>query len=121
MNTWSEEAKKDTGFDRKEDIIKWCNEFRLPAIAEAVRHHRPRLFIGVGASNAAEFSRAYFGTSLPLEQHVFAVNGHSKRIRYAKHNGGVLVVVPHLTGGRNGLNSDESLQIVGSFIAGLLT
>lgn len=121
VNTWPEQAQKETGFERKEDIIKWCNEYRLPAIAEAVHYHRPKLFIGVGASNAAEFSRAYFGSSLPLEEHKFVVNGHSKKIRYAKHNRGVLVVIPHLTGGANGLNSDESIQIAGSFIAGLMT
>jgi len=121
LKAWPEQAIKETGFERKEDLRKWCNEYRLPAIAEAIRNHRPRLFIGVGASYAREFSHAYFGADLPLEAHQFAVNGYTKKIRYAKHNGGVLAVIPHLTGGSNGLNSDEALQVAGSFIAGLMS
>jgi hypothetical protein len=120
LNTWSEQAIQDTGFERKQDLVKWCNEYRLPAIADTVRRYRPRLFIGVGSKMVREFSLAYFGADLPLETYQFAVNGHAKKIRFATHNGGRLVVVPHLSSGRNGLNSDESIRIAGSFIAGLM-
>lgn len=120
LGTWSDQAFVETGFERKQDVVKWCNEHRLPAIAEAVRYYRPRLFIGVGAQMSREFSLAYFGATLPLETYQFAVNGHVKKIRYAIHNGGRLVVLPHLTGGSNGLNSDEAIRVAGAFISGLL-
>lgn len=120
LETWSEQAIAESGFAHKHDLVKWCNEHRLPAIADAVRHHRPRLFIGVGSKMVREFSRAYFGSDLPLETYQFAVNGHTKKIHYAVHNGGRLVVLPHLSSGSNGLNSDEAIRIAGSFIAGLM-
>lgn len=120
LSTWSEQAIKETGFERKEDFVKWCNEHRLPAIADAVRLYRPKLFIGIGSDMAREFSLAYFGADLPLETYQFAVNGHTKKLRYATHNSGRLVVLPHISSGSNGINSDEALQIAGSFIAGLM-
>lgn len=120
LGTWSATAARETGFDRKDEFIAWCNGHRLPAIADAVRSHRPRLFIGIGATMAREFSLAYFGAPLPLETYQFAVGGHTKKIRYATHNSGRLVVLPHISSGSNGLNSDDALQIAGSFIGGLM-
>lgn len=120
IKTWTAEAKQDTGFEDKRELIKWCNEHRLPAIADAVRHYHPKLFIGVGASMAREFSKACFGDNTPLETHQLSINGHTKKIRYATHNGRILVVLPHISSGCNGLNSDESLQETGNFIAKLM-
>lgn len=120
IGTWSEQAIRETGFERKDDVVKWCNEHRLPAIADAVRQYRPKLFIGIGVGMANEFSLAYFGANLPLETHQFAINGYTKKILYATHNGGRLVVLPHITGGSNGINSDAAFQTAGSFIAGLM-
>lgn len=120
VSTWSSEAILETGFECKEDMVKWCKEYRLPAIAEAVRRHRPRLFIGVGTEFKSEFALAFFGAELPLQTYQFAVGGHTKKIRYATLNQSRLVVLPHISSGANGLNSDESIQVAGSFIAGLL-
>lgn len=120
VSTWSDETIHETGFERKEDMVKWCKEHRLPAIAEAVRRHRPRLFIGVGTEFKSEFALAFFGAELPLQTYQFAVGGHTKKIRYATLNQSRLVVLPHISSGANGLNSDESLLVAGSFIAGLL-
>ena len=100
--------------------MEWCKEHRLPAIADAVRKYRPKLLIGVGSSMAQEFSLAYFGAALPLDSYQFVVNGDTRKILYATHNGGRLVVLPHISSGANGINSDEALQIAGSFIAGLM-
>lgn len=120
LGTWSEQAQTETGFGCKDEFIAWCNEHRLPAIADAVRCHRPRLFIGIGADTARAFSLAYFGAALPLESWQFEVGGYTKKIRYATHNGRRLVVLPHISSGSNGLNSDEALQVAGGFIAGLM-
>lgn len=120
VETWSDVAKSETGFESKDDYIDWCNKNRLPAIADAVRHFRPRLFIGVGTSFANEFAIAFCGSELDLETYSFAVNGYVKNIRHAEINGQVLVVIPHLSGGKNGLNSNVSLQIAGGFIAELI-
>ncbi|MES3023445.1 MAG: DNA translocase FtsK [Pseudomonadota bacterium] len=120
VSDWSEQAQRETGFTRKEDMLAWCKAHRLPAIAEAVRRHKPRLFIGIGADCSREFSLAFFGAEVPLQVFQFAVNGFTKKIRYATHNESRLVVLPHVSGRPNGLNSHEALLTAGSFIAGLM-
>jgi hypothetical protein len=120
VDTWTPQAALDTGFAHKADFIDWCDTQRIEAIAEAARLHRPRLFIGVGATMAKVFSRAFFGEPVPLETYRFAVNGHGKMIRFACRGDARLVVLPHLSGGCNGLNSNEAIQIAGTFVARLL-
>jgi hypothetical protein len=117
---WSEQARQETGFEHKDEMVAWCQAHRLPAIADAVRRHKPRLFIGVGVSCCSDFARAFFGADVPLQVFQFAVNGSTKKIRYAKHNESCLVVLPHVSGTSNGLNSHEALLAAGSFIAGLM-
>ncbi|MDB5761639.1 MAG: hypothetical protein JWQ21_634 [Herminiimonas sp.] len=117
---WSGGAAEETGFEGKDDYVRWCNENRIPAIARAVEQYRPRLFIGVGNSFAREFSRAYFGAEVPLRQYQFTENGRLRRIYYATYNGGRFVVIPHLNYYANCLNSDLSIQTAGRFIAGLM-
>lgn len=120
VSDWSEQAQRDTGFERKEDMLAWCKAHRLPAIAQAVQRHKPRLFIGIGADCSRDFALAFFGAELPLQVFQFAVNGFTKKIRYASHNESRLVVLPHVSGTANGLNSHDALLTAGNFIAGLI-
>lgn len=120
LDTWPPAAVAETGFSTKEEYVAWCDANRIPAIAQAVQLYRPRLFIGVGNSFAGAFSRAFFGAEVPLQQYQFIEDGRLRRIQYAKHNGQVFVVVPHLNFRAYCLNSDSAIQTAGGFIAGLL-
>ena len=113
---WPAQAQLETGMS-KVQYRDWCREHHFPLIRSLIDRHQPKIFIGVGITCRAEFSRALFGDVVPLDMHRFEVNGHWKTIFHAQASGRRLVVVPHLSGGQYGLNSNESLRIAGKFIA----
>ena len=116
VDDWPEDAVKETGFVTKVEYQNWCREYRWPAIKSWVDEHEPQLFIGVGNSFREQFSLAVFGRHVELKDRNFTINGHSKRLFYSNTDGRKLVVVPHLSGGRNGLNSHKSIEQAGTFI-----
>lgn len=119
VNNWPDDAAKETGTTDKKEYQEWCRMSRLPTLHQWVDEYRPRLFIGVGISCRAEFSRAVFGLKATFIEHAFIVNGHRKRAFSHTERGRTLVVVSHFSGA-NGLNSDESIQMAGGLIADLL-
>jgi hypothetical protein len=86
----------------------------LPLINRWVEEYQPELFIGVGITCREEFSEAVFGVNLPLQEHRFTVNNHTKRIFHATAGWKKLLVVPHFSG-RYGLNSNEAIRLSGIF------
>jgi hypothetical protein len=120
VDDWSAMAIAETGFATKAEYVAWCDTHRIPAITQAVRLYRPRLFIGVGTTFVGAFSRAFFGAEIALREHHFIEDGRLRRIYFAKHDGQVFVVIPHLNFRAHCLNTDSAIQTAGSFIAGLL-
>ena len=118
VNNWPEDAARETGTTDKREYQDWCRMSRLPTLHTWVNEYQPRLFIGVGVTCRDEFSQAVFGARCAFTDHAFNVNGHRKRAFSRTEQGRTLAVVPHFSGA-NGLNSDESIQIVGRLIADL--
>ncbi len=120
LEKWPEDAAKETGFDNKAEYQNWCQEKRWPAIKGWIDEYQPKIFIGVGNMFRDEFSLAVFGRIVELSQTSFTINGHAKNIFCANVNGRKLAVVPHLSGGRNGLNSHKSIEQAGAIIKDLM-
>jgi hypothetical protein len=116
ISEWPAEAEKETGLTKLE-YREWCKEHHLPAIKKWIDKYQPKIFIGIGTTSKSEFVSAAFGADIELNVYQFSVNGHVKQIFHAKAMGRRLVIVPHLSGSRYGLNSNESLRIAGEFIA----
>lgn len=116
VSDWPLAAEEETGMSKVE-YREWCKQHHLPAINKWVDKYRPKVFIGVGTTNKSEFANAVFGRDIEFDAHQFSVKGHRKNIFHSKSGGRRLVVVPHLSGSRHGLNSNESLRIAGEFIA----
>ena len=114
ISDWDGGARAVTGFDERRSYESWLRVERLPIIAEWVAKYRPKLFIGVGTSRRDDFSAAVGVSELKL--HEFDVNGSKKRIWWSKGQRANMVVIPHLSGGPNGLNSNVSIRIAGEFI-----
>lgn len=117
---WPQDAAEETGLASKAEYQKWCTEHRWPAVKNWVDEHQPKLFIGVGNTFRDQFSLSVFGGSVELECHEVAVNGYSKKIYFGQSDGRKLVVIPHLSGGSNGLNSDEAIEKAGALIGDFL-
>jgi hypothetical protein len=119
VSDWPDDAKKETGMT-KEQYRQWCKDHHLPKIKKWADKYTPKVFIGVGITHKSEFSTAFFGNDVDFNMYKFSINGHEKKIFYKLFNSRKLVVIPHLSGSRHGLNSNESLQIAGKFIANFL-
>lgn len=119
VSEWSPEAAKETGTIHKHEYQQWCREHRLPAIKDWVGEYQPKIFIGLGITCRNEFSVAVFGEEVDFIEKSITVNNHNKRIFYFTDGWKKLVVIPHFAGSY-GLNSDESLQKTGEFIAEIM-
>lgn len=113
VSDWTE-GSKETGFGTKEEYREWCRRYRHPVIAKWVKEHKPKLLIGVGRSCLEDFmSIAGTTKAMPYE---FQVNNHKKTICYSLQGSVPLVVVPHLSGTKHGLNSYKSIEEAAKFI-----
>ena len=119
VDDWPMAAKDETGMT-KDEYKAWCQCSHFPVISSWINKYQPSLFIGVGITNRNEFSQVVFQSPIELSEHQFSVNWHIKKIFHAKSDTRKLVVVPHLSGSRHGLNSNQSVQQAGSFIREVL-
>ena len=71
--------------------------------------------IGTGLSNLADFL-AVTGTAETPPAYRFEVNGSPKRMYVAKTGTVPVAIIPHLSGGPHGLNSDEAIRIAAARI-----
>jgi hypothetical protein len=121
VKDWPDYAVKETGFQNKKEYQDWCGQHRLPTIKEWVDKYLPTIFIGVGNTWRMDFSMAVFGKPVNLEKVEWkSETGQTKRLYHAREGKLKLVVIPHLSNGSNGLNSDASLEWAGSFIREML-
>lgn len=111
---WSPEAKARTGFDTKQEFYDFFRDY-FGSLHDIILKHSPRLFIGTGLTRANDFSKVVFGEGVDFEEHSFTVNGHRKRL-LLKDGETPLAVIPHLTGGPDGLNSYDSIIQTGTII-----
>lgn len=114
LKEWDSEAIRLTGFMNKADYINWVKGRRFQIIEEWIEKCRPSLFIGVGVSSLQDFMRVT--RTDKVETCTFLVNGKNKKIHWSLNGAVPLVVVPHLSGGTNGLNSYEAIQEAANII-----
>jgi len=120
MSSWPDWAQRDIAATKAE-YQAWCRETRFPEIASWVRRFRPKLFIGVGASSRQDFATVVYERGVDFQEKRFHINGRAKVIYIGVTDSPTpLVVVPHLSGGPGGLNSNDAIQKAGDVIRSLL-
>ena len=120
VGEWPSDARTEVGLE-KEEYRLWCDKNRIPVLHSWVNKYQPKLFIGVGLSAANLFAQVVFGKDEELREIKFeAKNGQVKRILQREDGWRKLVVLPHLSGGMNGLNSDDSLETAGRIVGNLV-
>ena len=105
---WDDEAIRATGFPSKADYQVWMRKTRFPVLTSWIEKCQPKLIIGVGLAHCEDFSAVVQALEAPAT-HSFEVNGHSKRMALTNSGSAPLAIIPHLTGGPNGLNSNEAI------------
>lgn len=105
---WGHEAIRTTGFATKAEYQVWMREARFPILTAWIEKCRPKLIIGLGLTHADDFLAIARASEQP-GQHSFEVNGHSKRMFMTQSGLVPLAILPHLTGGPSGLNSNEAI------------
>ena len=108
VEAWDDEAIRATGFLSKADYQVWMRKTRFPIVTSWIEKCRPKLIIGVSAGHAEDFLAVAQASEAPAI-HSFEVNGHSKRMSLTNSGLAPLAIIPHLTGGPNGLNSNEAI------------
>lgn len=120
LEQWPDDVRAEVGLE-KEEYRLWCDQHRIPVLHGWVNKYQPKLFIGVGLSAGPLFERAMFGREGGMAEHRFtASNGQVKRVLQRREGWRKLIVLPHLSGGMHGLNSDDSVEVAGTLVGELL-
>lgn len=115
VGEWDDAARELTGFQTKSEYQAWLRLTRFGVIRAWIERSRPRLVIGTGLTFLADFL-AITGNSTAPEAFHFEVNGHLKRMFVATTGTVPVAVVPHLSGGPHGLNSNRAIQLAAARI-----
>ena len=115
VGSWGEAATEATGFASKAEYQNWQRSARFSVMRAWIEKCRPKLIIGTGLTHLDDFLAITATTEIPAA-HRFEVNGHSKRLHVATSGIVPVAIVPHLTGGSHGLNSDEATRVAASYI-----
>lgn len=114
LKEWDEATRCYTGFESKPDYLNWLREVRFPILSSQLDQHRPKLLLATGLSHLKDFLQV--AKAQPGQDHRFSVNGHTKRMHVALGGLVPLVVLPHLSGGPNGLNSNAAVSMAAGVI-----
>jgi len=107
LEAWDDEARRETGFDTKSAYQDWVREVRFPVLSSQLELHRPKLLIATGMAHLQDFRQV--AKASIMSEHNFSINGHRKRMFAATDGLVPLVVLPHLSGGPAGLNSNAAV------------
>lgn len=115
VKEWNDSAVAETGFTTKEEYRSWVRDSRVPVLKHWIERSRPKLVLGCGLTCSEDYLRAA-SVSNGGEVHHFEVNGHTKRLITTKSGVVPIAVIPHLSGGANGLNSYEAIRMAAGLI-----
>ncbi len=119
IGSWDDTLRLATGFDSKVEYQKWMRKVRFPIVKSWIETCRPKLIICCGITHLHDFLTVTRTNDAP-EPHRFVINGHSKRMYIATSGTVPTAVIPHLSGGKNGLNSHEAIARVAEHIRSVL-
>lgn len=114
VKDWGAAEIEKTGFLEKKEYKSWLEENRFPILRHWIEQYRPKLVIAAGLSHEADFLKLV--PEYELREEVFQVNNYKKRVALAYNGVTAMAVVPHFSGGVNGLNSNSAVKHVAEII-----
>ncbi|XXQ67375.1 hypothetical protein ACKLNO_06970 [Neisseriaceae bacterium B1] len=115
-NLWTSEFSEITGFQNKNEYIRWCNRYRFPKMNEWVKQYCPKLVICYGKSYETEFNIAFSDgyKSFNEEQIEHVV------LKWKRNENGTVVAVLPFPNAPTGLKHNSTIQKVGERLAELI-
>lgn len=115
-NRWTKELSDLLSFRDKNEYLNWCQRHRFPVINELAQKHQPRLVICFGLSYENEFHQAFSDDDVGFDTEL--IDG--LKVKWKRNKNGTIVVVLPFPNIPNGLLRNQSIQLIGGFLASLL-
>lgn len=107
---WTNEIADVSGFETKNDYLKWCKENRFPVMQQWVQKYAPKLIICFGKTYVNEFNLAFSDNK--DEFNIEKVGNLT--LQWKKNNNGTLIaVLPFPNAQNKGLKSDSDIEAMG--------
>ncbi|MEZ5695479.1 MAG: hypothetical protein R3E18_03335 [Sphingomonadaceae bacterium] len=119
LGSWGKEHVAETGFENKRDYQDWMRKTRLPILTDWIAKSRPKLLICTGLTHISDFLAVTKNSRIPSPKY-FSINGHTKRLHVGISGLAPIAVIPHLSGGPNGLNSNQAIAHAAAHINDVL-
>jgi len=116
VDRWQDEFSKITGFDNKEDYVKWCRKNRFSQIQKWTFKYKPKLIICLGKTYLEDFKQAFLNNKIQLNIKII----DDKELTWGYNTSGTLVVILPFMVNANSLNKNETIQKFGEEIAKLI-
>jgi len=110
---WVNRFSEITGFESKDEYVKWCKCNRLQKIRSWAKQYKPNTVICLGKSYISDFVSSFLDES----SEIFSEIIDEKEIKWAVNLDGTYVFVLPFMVNRNGLVKNVSIQKVGARIA----
>lgn len=107
---WTNEIADVSGFETKNDYLKWCKENRFPIMQQWVKKYAPKLIICFGKTYVNEFNLAFADN----ENDFNIENIGDLVLQWKKNNNGTIIgVLPFPNAQNKGLKSDSDIEAMG--------
>ncbi len=114
---WTNEIADVSGFETKNDYLKWCKENRFPIMQQWVKKYAPKLIICFGKTYAHEFNLAFADN----ENDFNIENIGDLVLQWKKNNNGTIIaVLPFPNAQNKGLKSDSDIEAMGKRLKQLI-
>ncbi len=110
---WHEDFSEITGFNTKEEYIKWCKEKRFQEIRKWATERKPEMIICLGKTYKEDFCSAFFDPDKSVKSET--IDDHEVAWGINADNS-LMIILPFMVN-RYGLVKNSSIQKVGERIA----
>lgn len=114
---WVKEFSKATGFDDKQQYLKWCRINRFPVMQQWVQKYTPKLIICLGKSYASDFNLAFKDNN---EAFTNETVGDLVLQWKRNDNSTTIAVLPFPNAQNKGLKSHSDIESMGKRLAELI-
>lgn len=116
VSRWTQELSDLLSFKDKNEYLRWCQRYRFPVINALAQKHQPNLILCFGLSYEDEFNKAFSDGYSAFNTEII----DELKVKWKRNENGTIVAVLPFPNIANGLLRNQSMQLIGHFLASLL-